>query len=519
MNPRIPTVLAWSIWMFSVAFSVAGLIFLFLNGNIEHLLEESLGVDAAVGIAFPMVGAVIASRQPGNTVGWIFCVIGLSGGAAVFFAEYSIHALVTSPGSLPVGLAAAWIGTWIWVPSVALTATFLLLLFPYGRLLSPRWRSVAWLAAGATAVGIAVIAVTPWEALEPGVPGENPFGIEAFRAVLRVLGPIALGLWSVSALLSLFSLFVRFYRSRGVERQQLKWFVYAGVLTILTFLPEPGTSLADVTPVLQLLFVPLLPLAAGVAILRYRLYDIDLIINRTLVYGSLTVMLVAVYVGSIVVLQGLLRVFTGQESTLAVVASTLAIAAVFNPLRTRIQAFIDRRFYRRKYDARKTLETFSARLRDETDLEALRDDLVGVVTETMQPAHVSLWLRPNTARQRNSGLGATLTTSPRAAEGSRCTVGESPGLVRRATPSPQPTPLPQERPVGVLAGEGEAAVAEAEQPALLVVDEGGITPALLSALHLEVVEEPGADLAKVGLGAAHDHAMARIVFGCAKTAT
>jgi hypothetical protein len=399
MNPRIPTLLAWSVWTFSVTFSVAGLVLLLLNGNIEHLLEESLGVDAAVGVAFPTVGAVIASRQPGNTVGWIFCLIGLSGGAGVFFAEYSIHALVTSPGSLPAGMAAAWIGTWIWVPSVALTATFLLLLFPYGRLLSPRWRAVAWMAAGTTAVGIAVIAVTPWEALQPGVPDENPFGIEAFRAVLLVLGLTALGLWFVSALLSLFSLFVRFYRSRGVERQQLKWFVYAGALTIVTFLPGLGTPLADVTAVLQLLFVPLLPLAAGVAILRYRLYDIDLIINRTLVYGALTALLVAAYVGSIVVLQGLLRALTGQESQLAIVASTLAVAALFNPLRRRIQSFIDRRFYRKKYDARKTLEAFSVKLRDETDLDALNSELVRVVQETMQPAHVSLWMRPETVHK------------------------------------------------------------------------------------------------------------------------
>jgi hypothetical protein len=199
------------------------------------------------------------------------------------------------------------------------------------------------------------------------------------------------------------SLVVRFRRARGVERQQIKWFAFSGVVFCAVFaaglflwsLPESAGTMW-IWPVLFLAGASTIPLAVGIAILRYRLYDIDLLINRTLVYGLLTVLLAAVYVGCVVLLQGVLRTLTGQESQLAVVVSTLAIAALFNPLRRRIQALVDRRFYRRKYDARKTLEAFSSKLRDETDLEALNNELVGVVRETMQPAHVGLWLRPDT---------------------------------------------------------------------------------------------------------------------------
>jgi hypothetical protein len=396
MSARITTALAWSIWALSVTFAGLGLIFLFLNGSFEDLLDESLGIDAALALAFPTVGAIIASRRPGNAVGWIFCAIGLCGGASIFFAQYGIYALVTNPDSLPAGVIATWIATWVWLPSVTLTITFLLLLFPHGRLLSPRWRPVAWLAAAVTMAGTALLAIVPWDLLNPGVPAQNPVGVESL-GYLGIAPPVPIFLIGIpTTLLSVASLVLRFRRSRGEERQQLKWFVYAGVLIVgALFVPllVPGAAAS----LLQLLVMPLLPVAVGVAIMRYRLYEIDLLINRTLVYGALTALLVAVYVGSVVLLQGALRALTGQESQLAVVASTLAVAAIFNPLRRRIQSFVDRRFYRRKYDAAKTLEAFSAKLRDETDLEALNAELVGVVRETMQPAHVSLWLRPDTA--------------------------------------------------------------------------------------------------------------------------
>ena len=241
----------------------------------------------------------------------------------------------------------------------------------------------------------------------PGI--SNPFGLEGHSIVVQTLlsSPVLL---PVCILISAFSLIWRYRHSGGEVRLQIRWVAFAASLVGITYgvvlfsglfiLPEDST-----TELVKPLWLALLenavlmsyagvPIAVGFAVLRYRLYDIDLLINRTLVYGSLTAMLVAVYVGGVVGLQALLRLLSDQESTLAVVASTLVIAALFNPLRRRVQAFVDRRFYRKKYDARKILEVFSDKLRDETDLQTLSGDLVRVVTETMQPAHISLWVRP-----------------------------------------------------------------------------------------------------------------------------
>jgi hypothetical protein len=392
MSARIAAPLAWSLWALSVALAGFGLLFLFLNGSFGDLLDESLGIDAVFALAFPTVGAIIASRRPGNAVGWIFCAIGLCGGAEVFTVEYGIYALVTNPGSLPAGVIATWIGTWVWLPSVTLTITFLLLLFPHGRLLSPRWRPVAWLAAGVTVASCVLLALAPWDLLDAGIPARNPFGIEGLRDI-GVAVPIPIFLVGIpTMLLSVASLVLRFRRSQGEERQQLKWFVYAGVLVVVAlFVPllVPGAA----STLLQLLVMPALPVAAGVAILRYRLYDIDRIINRTLVYGALTVALVLLYVGSVVGLQYVFRTLTGGSSQLVIVASTLVIAALFDPMRRRIQSFIDRRFYRRRYDAGRVLAAFGTRLRDEVDLDTLSDDMLTVVRETVQPRRVSLWLR------------------------------------------------------------------------------------------------------------------------------
>jgi hypothetical protein len=225
----------------------------------------------------------------------------------------------------------------------------------------------------------------------------NPLGVNAPRALVATLSNIGWPGMAASLLLAAFAMILRLRRSRGVERQQLKWISaaaaviplasVAGVVCYYLGYETVGGLLATFS------FVPVL-FAAGYAVLRYRLYDIDVVINRTLVYGSLTVMLALVYFGGVAGLQRLLAPVTGQDSQLAIVASTLAIAALFNPLRRRTQDGVDHRFYRRKYDARKTLEDFSARLRDETDLDALGDGLVAVARETVQPAHVSLWLKP-----------------------------------------------------------------------------------------------------------------------------
>jgi hypothetical protein len=270
------------------------------------------------------------------------------------------------------------------------------LLFPDGRLPSRRWLPIAVLA-GVGMLGVVVLgALADTMPLNeaPGYEIDNPIGIEGLGNVeaLPVFGVLT-SLLVVCMIGAAASVVMRFRRSRATERQQMKWFAYALVPMLLIptdgFLPGIISSMA-----LSVVLIGL-PTAIGIAVLRYRLYEIDLLINRTLVYGTLTITLVALYFGAIVLMQRIFILLTGQQSTLAVVASTLAIAAVFNPLRLRIQGLVDRRFYRSKYDARTTLEAFSTKLRDETDLQALNGELVNVVRETMQPSHVSLWLRPD----------------------------------------------------------------------------------------------------------------------------
>jgi hypothetical protein len=355
-------------------------------------------------LSFSTMGAVIASRRPDNIIGWLFCAIGFVGGVRLLSTEYAAYSLVAQPDLSMGGEAVAWIASWLWVPDVGIYL-LLALMFPDGRLPSARWRPLAWLIGAVVLIGTVAVALSPGP-IRGLDPIDNPLGMERLpnvavltEALLYALGVVAVG-----------SVLVRLRRSRGVERQQIKWFAYAGVVlaasTVITYVLSEASSLQWLGWVA---FVPGMvgnagmPVAVGVAILRYRLYEIDLIINRTLVYGPLTATLVALYFGAVVLLQRLFVALTGQQSTLAVVASTLLIAALFTPLRGRIQSFIDRRFYRRKYDARKTLEAFSAKLRDETDLDALSDDLTSVVRETMQPAHVSLWLRPELPPRASEG--------------------------------------------------------------------------------------------------------------------
>ncbi len=367
-------------------------------------------------LTFPMVGALIASRRPRNPIGWICLAVGIFWMFANLTSGYGMYGLLASPGSVPFPAAIGSVGEWMWVPAVGLLGIYLLLLFPDGKLPSRRWRPLAWLS------GAVIFLVSAGFALSPGpmdgLPGiRNPFGLEEYPWVADATLGIIL-LLPLCILASATSLVMRFLSSGGEEREQIKWLAFAASILGLGFSTYaiPGTIWQGDAGGANPLWAKLLedavtlsfagiPVAVGIAILRYRLYEIDLLINRTLVYGALTATLVAVYVGSVVLLQVTLRALIGHESQLAVVASTLLIAALFNPLRHRMQVFIDRRFYRKKYDAAKTLEAFSAKLRDETDLEALSNDLVGVVKETMQPAHVSLWLRPDTAAKKEEATG------------------------------------------------------------------------------------------------------------------
>ena len=395
---------AWFLWTLSLALLCAGVVLRILNSSTPTAEPGPAILDVGfllLFLSFATVGALVVSRQPGNLVGWVFCATGLLTPVAAAGEEYAVYALVTRPGSLPGPEVMVWLSTWVGGPIIISMLGLVFLLFPDGRLLSRRWRLAVWLDL------IAIALTFAWN-FEPGPIEnsrlsnvENPFGVRGAGAIFDALGTVGFFLSLAAAIAGAVSLIVRLRRSRGDERQQLKWFVFAGAVFCAVFMTAPllwslpySPETAWIWPVLFLLGVGTIPVATGVAILKYRLYDIDLVINRTLVYTTLTALLVALYLGSVVSLQYAFRTLTGGESQLAVVASTLAIAALFNPLRRRIQAFIDRRFYRRKYDAARILSAFAARLRDEVDLDALDEDLIGVIEDTVQPAHVSLWLRP-----------------------------------------------------------------------------------------------------------------------------
>ena len=423
MNPRAST-LAWALAGLSLTIFLASGAFYFLASSARSpanwltvgTIDDALGSVAL--LAFPLVGALIASRRPHNPIGWMCLVVGLFWMLMTLTEVYSAHGLAR-PGSVPFPVTIhALLYSWLWVPTVGLLGIYMILLFPDGRLPSRRWRPLAWLSGAVIAVESIAVFLTPGP-LEGLREVQNPFGLEG-QSWLITVGWVVLPLIPLCMVASAVSLVLRYRRSRGDERQQIKWLAFsasitgvvylaimsAGAINWLIYSPETpsdlgtqswwGALLEDV----MLLSFSGIPVAIGIAVLKYRLYDLDILINRALVYGTLTAMLVLCYIGGVVSLQAALRSLTGQESTLAIVASTLAIAALFNPLRQRVQAFVDRRFYRRKYNAVKTLADFNARLREETDLKALSDDLVGVARGTVQPEHVSLWLRPDTVSKK-----------------------------------------------------------------------------------------------------------------------
>ena len=370
-----------------------------LAGDLSFLL---------VVLSFPLAGLLILRKQPRNTIGWLLELVGLLWGLTVAMDDYTTYGLVVNPGALPGADFVAGAGAGNWAPGIGVMGTFLVLLYPDGHLPSRRWRPVAW----ASAVSIVVVTVTL--ALGPGkldnspVPTmENPLGWQAAEPVLHVLLAIFLPLLPLSMAACAVALVLRFRRSSGVERLQLKWLATAGAVVAALYLAAMAGSLAAaVVPyasadgswwlaLLQtgsILSFVLIPASIGIAVLRHGLYGIDMVINRTLVYGSLTVTLAAVYIGCVLVLQVVLAPFT-RSSDLAVAASTLAVAALFGPARRRFQSIVDRRFYRSRYDAAWTLAAFTSRLRHEVDLDAVAADLRSTVKETVQPAHLSLWIR------------------------------------------------------------------------------------------------------------------------------
>jgi hypothetical protein len=414
MTRRVSFWLAWSLAGISFAMYAAGIVFAFLTLGVADPVEQisSSGFGGLLVflpfLTFPIVGALIASKRPGNPIGWICLASGLfwmsnAQGDASNAYELARTGTVTSSVTIDALLQASW------TLPVGLLGIYMILLFPDGRLPSRRWRPFA-VFAGVVIVLIPVVFVFVPGPLE-GHPGvRNPFGLEQYPWLKGVAVFVVLSL-PLCILVSVASLVLRYRRSGAEVREQIKWLAFAAsvvgvtylsaLITSIFFVPElfssqhPQSIVYALIPNLLLMSYAGIPTAIGFAVLKYRLYDIDIIINRTLVYGSLTLMLALVYFGGVVGTQAVFRALTGQEQQpqLAVVVSTLAIAALFNPLRRRIQYFIDRRFYRRKYDAALVMAAYGTRLRDEVDLKALSDDLLEVVRETVQPAHASLWLR------------------------------------------------------------------------------------------------------------------------------
>jgi hypothetical protein len=389
--------LAWAIAAVTAALAIATAVYGFVDDGTRLPAYEGGDVSgpgeltfSLMTVAFCTLGALLASRRPGNPIGWILCVASLSLGVTGLARGWYVHSFYAETGARPAPEALLWVANSIWVWGFIPLMTALLLLFPDGRLPSRRW----WPAAALT--GLAMSALTVGYSFEPGTLDAyprvaNPLGASGgLGDVIEFVQAVGYPVFALAAITSAAAVVTRFRRSRGVERQQLKWMAAAAALAVLAWFVNAvldqtlGINSAYFLPIVLLA----IPAAATVAILRYRLYDLGRIVNRTLVYGALTLTLAAIYLG-LVLLAGL----AVGESDVAIAASTLAVAALFRPARARIQALVDRRFYRRRYDAERTLDAFSGRLREELDLEALAGELAGVVRETVQPAHLSLWLR------------------------------------------------------------------------------------------------------------------------------
>lgn len=375
-----------------------------LMGPVGFVLQGGVTFDDVFGLpfaGFAAVGLAVALRQPRNPVGWVFLFVGFAPTVGFFSSAYAVRSALTE-GGLPGALFIEWVSSWAWFPGVALLCTFALLLFPDGRLPSRRWRPVPYLATLMIVLVVGGMAFMPgrMEPFNPSLgPSLNPFGVEGAKGFLEMLTNVGFLMVPLLGLTSAVSMAFRYRASPPAQRQQIKWFAYSTVMLVLIILFEDpisalfGEAIADIVFLIGMLFPSV---GAGIGILKYRLYDVDVVINRTLVYGLLTAILALTYLGIVVMMQGLLGGLT-DESDLAIAVSTLAVAALFRPLRARLQSFIDQRFYRRKYDARRTLESFSSRLRETVDLESLHGELIAVVGETMQPSHASVWIRAGEA--------------------------------------------------------------------------------------------------------------------------
>lgn len=411
---RALTASAWAAFALCVALWAVALVFGWLSRSLESSTSWSGGGFLPIALfvialfAFPVTGLLIATRRPGNRIGWLLLAIGLGWGVANS-TSYADYALRLHHPSLPGAVTVAAVGSSAWIVPIGLTGTFLILLFPDGRLPGRRWRAVAWLSAAGIVVGVLSLVLTPGSLAGAGYPhSRNPYGIQPLAREIDA-AKLALLVVPVMMVASAAALIVRFRRARGDARQQVKWLAAAAALVAsiyavvepLSALLDPGETHAPAWMVLAqdvaLMSFALIPTAIGIAVLRHRLFDIDLIVRRTLVYAALVACLAAIYLAGVFVIEGAVRSVTGGSGTVAVTLSTLAVAAAFQPLRRRIQRVVDRRFYRGAYDAARTLEAFSARMRGEIDLEALSGDVLAVVGDALHPAHAALWLAPTEA--------------------------------------------------------------------------------------------------------------------------
>jgi hypothetical protein len=398
-SPGMAQRLALIAWIISISLILAATVLWFLEGG--NLLQSAHII--LTGIAFGLygtIGALIVWQRPRNTIGWILCAIGIGTAITDFSGAYTAYGMVNGHLLLPGTEVFNWLGNTVWPINWVLFLVFLPLLFPNGRLLTRRWRIVGWMAAVLTLLAI----LASWLSLASMELFGKGISADFWRSLSDNFNLLQLTL-TIAALVSLV---LRFIRAKESERQQIKWLTYGTVMMAILLIGSIEIINDANSPIYALIFdfaIMLLPLSIGISILRNQLYDIDRLINRTLVYGILTILLALVYFALVFGLQALARLITGQisQSPIVIVSSTLVIAALFHPLRRRIQKIIDRRFYRSKYDATKIIANFSSTLRDEVDLNTLSEHLVAVVQETMQPAHVSLWLRkPEHRRKHNT---------------------------------------------------------------------------------------------------------------------
>lgn len=400
---------AWIVFAVALVLSAADAVFFVLTDSLKSQSSwssESVWGGVAFGLmllAFPIAGVLIATRRPETLIGWLLLAIGVGWGLAN--SSYSDYGLRLHPGSLPAANYAGVVGSVLWAPTIGITGTFLLLLFPDGHLPARRWRYVGYVSALGIVFGTLSLLVTPGLMRDAGYPHtRNPLGISALHSVAGY-GHAVLILIPIAMVASAASLIVRFRHSSATERQQIKWLAASAALVAAIYLvvmplsvvvspssqADPGWLQALQT--VALLSFGLIPVAIGAAVLRHGLYAIDVIVRKTLVYAVLIACLAVLYIGSVYAIESAVRTVSGQSGTLAVTISTLVVALAFQPLRSRIQRAVDQRFYRARYDATRTLETFSARMRDLVDLEALNDEVLEVVRGALHPSHATLWLR------------------------------------------------------------------------------------------------------------------------------